>query len=291
MSEILVALSEDYTFKLGDDGIVLNTDSFGLPFVDVTRITGLDNAQYRETRRDHEGSDGGFIDAEFEKARDIIIDGDVYSDSNTVEDYLDDLKSNFAPLRDSIPLYLKSPGQDERLVYVKPLGCKYDWDSLRRTGITRAQFKMFAEDPRIYASVESVATVPFAAGASTGFGFDLGFSFGFGGSSGTDGVFVTNVGNRPTPPVFTITGPCDTPSIRDDTNGHVLSFSIILGAGETLVIDTQYKTVKLNGSVNRRGTLQDPDWFYLEPGQTFIRYNAISGVGSSMEIRFRSAWR
>lgn len=286
-----MALTEDYTFKLGDTGVVINTDSFGLPFIDVTRVSGLDNAPYRETRRDHEGSDGGFIDAEFEKARDIVIDGDVYSDTSTLENYLDQLKANFAPSQSLIPLYLKSPGQDERLIYVKPLGCKYDWDSLRRTGIIRAQFKVHAEDPRIYSSQLNSFTVAFAAGASTGIGFNLGFNFGFGGGSGTDGVIVTNVGNRSTPPTFIITGPCDTPSIRDDTNGHVLSFSIALASGETLVIDTQYKTVKLNGTVNRRGTLQEPDWFFLEPGQTYIRYNAVSGAGSSMEIRFRSAWR
>lgn len=285
-----MTLTEDLTFKLGDTGIVLNSGST-IPFVDVLSVVGLDNAPFRETRRDHEGADGGFIDAEFEKGRDVILEGEVYSDGSTMETYLDSLKSNFAPVTALVPFYFKVPGIVERLVYVKPLGCKYDWDALRRVGQAKIQFKMFAEDPRIYTSAATAVNIPFAAGASTGFGFSLGFSFGFGGSAGTDGTYVNNLGNRPTPAIFTINGPCNTPTIRDDTYGHTLSFNIVLLAGETLVVNTQYKTVKLNGTVNRRDVLIDPDWFNLQPGSTFLRYNAVSGTGSSMDISFRSAWR
>ncbi len=286
-----MALTEDLTFKLGDSGIILNTDSVGLPFVDVLIVSGLDSAPYRETRRDHEGTDGGFMDAEFEKGRDIIITGDIISNSDSTEDYLDSLKANFAPSTTLVPFYFKSPGVVERLALVKPLGCRYDWDQIRRTGQARVQFKMYAEDPRLYSVSETNVNIPFVAGASTGFGFDLGFSFGFGGSGGSDGVFVNNVGNRSTPPIFTINGPCSNPTIRDETYGHTLTFSIDLAAGETLVINTQYKTVRLNGSVNRRGTLTNADWFFLQEGQTFLRYNAITGIGSSLDVSFRSAWR
>lgn len=285
-----MALTEDYTFKLGNSGIVLNT-SPATPFVDITGVSGLDNAPYRETQRDHEGQDGGFMDAEFEKGRPIVLTGDIYATPGSVESYLDSLKANWAPSSALIPFYFKSPGISERLLFVKPLGCKYDWDTGLRIGTIPVQFKAFAEDPRLYDSTQSVASIPFAAGASTGFGFNLGFSFGFGGTSSTDGQFILNAGNRPTPLQFTINGPCDTPTIRDDTYGHALAFNIILASGETLVIDTYYKTVKLNGINNRRGKLINPDWFFLQPGSTFIRYNAVSGVGSSLDIRYRSAWR
>lgn len=284
-------LTEDLTFMLGDSGVILNADSSGLPFFDALIVSGLDSAPYRETRRDHEGADGGFMDAEYEKGRDIIISGEAYADPDSMEEYLDSLKSNYAPSTSLIPFYFKSPGVVERLALVKPLGCKYDWEQDRRMGKARVQVRMYAEDPRLYASTETSVDIPFAAGASSGFGFDLGFSFGFGGGSGSDGVFVTNSGNRSTPPVFTITGPCSNPSIRDETYGHSLQFSIDLAAGETLVIDTKYKTVRLNGTVNRRGALTNSDWFFLEPGQTFLRYNAITGTGSSLNVRFKSAWR
>lgn len=286
-----MALTEELTFKLGDTGVILNTDSISLPFVDITDVHGLDNAPYRETERDHEGADGGFLDAEFERGRPIILEGMIYANTGTMESYLDSLKANYAPSRTLVPFYFKAPGVAERLVLVKPQGCKYSWEQLRRTGQSRAQFKMYAEDPRLYTAGQTVVNIPFSAGATSGFGFNLDFNFGFGSSGGTDGSFVTNAGNRSTPVEFTIYGPCDTPTILNDTYGHTLVFNIILAVSETLVVNTQYKTVKLNGSLSRRNTLVSPDWFFLEPGQTFLRYRAVTGVGSSVDVKFRSAWR
>lgn len=285
-----MALTEDLTFMLGDSGVVLNSTT-SLPFVDVTSVLGLDNAPYRETRREHEGTDGGFIDAEFERGRDVLINAEIYTNSSTMESYLDSLKFNYAPSRTTIPFYFKAPGVEERVIYVKPLGVKYDWEQIRRIGQAKAQFKMFAEDPRIYTSIATTANVPFSAGALTGFGFNLGFPFGFGGAASTDGVFVVNAGNRPTPPTFTINGPCTGPSIRDETYGNILAFNITLASGETLVIDTQYRTVRLNGATNRRNTMTNFEWFFLNPGSTFIRYGASTGAGSSLDVSFRSAWR
>lgn len=287
-----MALTEELTFKLSDTGIVLNTDSIGLPFVDIEKVHGLDNAPYRETERDHEGTDGGFLDAEFEKGRPLILEGTIYSDTSTMEEYLDTLKANYAPSSVLVPFYYKAPSVDERVLFVKPQGCKYSWEQLRRTGQSPVQFKMYAEDSRIYTADESFTNIPFAAGATNGFSFNLSFSFGFGASGGTDGAFVTNEGNRPTPVEFTIYGPCTTPAILDETYGHNLTFDIILSASESLVVNTQHRTVKLDGVLTRRNTLVAPDWFFLQPGATFIRYRAIAGSApSSMDIRFRSAWR
>lgn len=284
-------LTDDLTFMLGNTGVVLNSEA-ARPFVDVLRVSGLDSAPFRETRRDHEGNDGGFMDAEFEKARDILIDGEVYAETDTMEEYLDLLKANYAPSPVLIPFYFKSPGVSERVCFVKPLGCRYDWDALRRLGKANIQFKMFAEDPRLYAASETSVDISFEEGATTGFGFDLGFDFGFGApTSGTGGQFVTNDGNRPTPPIFTITGPASNPSINDETYGHTLAFNIELESGQTLEINTYYKTVRLNGMANRRSTMIGADWFFLEPGQTFISYNAVTGTGSSLNVTFRSAWR
>lgn len=286
-----MALTEELTFRLGDSGVILNTDSTSLPFVDITEVVGLDNASYRETQRDHEGTDGGFMDAEFEKGRGVVLTGVAIDNTSTLETFLDSLKANYAPSTSLVPFYYKAPGVTERVLFVKPLGCNYDWQQVRRTGQARVQFRMFAEDPRLYAATLTSVNIPFATGGGTGFGFSLGFSFGFGGSSSSDGLLVTNSGNRSTPPTFTITGPVETPTIRDDTYGHVLTFNISLAAGETLVIDTQYRTVKLNGTTNRRSTLSDPDWFFLQPGQTFLRYNAVSGAGSNLNVQYRHAWR
>lgn len=286
-----MALTEDLTFKLTDTGVVLNSSVFS-PFVDIHKVTGLDSAPFRSTERDWEGNDGGFMDAEFEKGRPVILDGTVYSDTGSIEDFLDELKANYAPATSLQNFYFKSPGVSERLLFVKPLGCRYDWDELRRLGQASIQFSMFAEDPRIYDSTLLSESVPLGAVVYTGFGFDLEFSFGFGGtSSTTDQVMIDVGGNRPTPPIFVITGPVTNPRILNDDTGAELRFNITLDTSDTLTIDTKYRTVRLNSTANRRSALIAPDWFYLNPGTNTLRYRAELESASILTISYRNAWR
>lgn len=285
-----MALTEDLTFKLGNDGVVLNANSSVAPFIDVDEVDGLDSAPFRETKRDWEGNDGGFMDAEFEKGRSIIIGGTIYGDVDTLETYLDSLKANWAPSRVLVPFYFKAPGVAERVLFVKPGGVRYRWQTIRRTGRVDVQFSMFAEDPRIYTATLTTLAVPVGGTATSGFGFSLGFSFGFGTITGSLGVNAVVSGNRPTPPLFTIYGPVANPRIYNDTTGEMLQFSITLGSGETLVVDPKYKTVRLGGVTNRRSALVNPTWFFLEPGDNFLRYLTESG-GSTMDVAYRDAWR
>jgi hypothetical protein len=280
----------EYTFQLDSSGVTLNTDSI-LPYVDIDKVRGLDSAPYRETIRDHEGTDGGFIDAEFEKGRDVILSGTIYADTSSVETYLDELKANYAPVQTPIPFYLKAPGVDERVIFVKPLGIRYDWDVARRIGITDAQFLMYAEDPRIYDSTLITTSVGYGGTAGLGFAFPFGFNLNFGGGAVPSGTTVFNAGNRPTPVTFVITGPIVSPVITNSATGDVMAFSLSLSAVETLTINTRDRTVYLNGNINRRNTMTSAGWFFLEPGNNFIGFGGLSGTGSSLSIQFRSAWR
>lgn len=288
-----MTLTDDLSFKLGDTGVVLNTDAMGYPFVDIDKVTGFDSAPFRETQRDHEGDDGGYMDAEFEKGRDVILSGTLYALGDAFETFVDSLKENWGPSRTLIPLYVKAPGVGERFLYVKPLGVRYDWTALRRRGQADIQFKAFAEDPRIYDSQSTPAQINLGATVFTGRSYNKSFNFGYGGVSTTsDGVYVTVGGNRPTPPLFVITGPATNPQIVNDTASLTMAFNITLAAGETLTIDPKTKTVKLNGTTNRRNALLAPTWFYLPKGQSFIRYRAASSDPTSfLTITFRNAWR
>lgn len=282
---------DDFSYKLGDAGVVLNPNDAVMPFVDVVKITGLDSAELRVTERDHEGTDGGFLDAYFEKMRTVVLEGQVITDGSSTESYLDTLKSNWSPSRTSIPLYLQHPGVDERLVMVKPLGVRYDVDQLRRTGCADVQFVAQAEDPRVYSS--ELVTLPISQGglAATGMGFPFAGLFGFGAVVAPATTNAFNGGNRPTPAVITIPGPVTVPRIFNDTTGDVLEFNITLGAADFLVVDTYYRTVKLNGTASRRGVLTNPDWFDLTPGDNLIRYQANTEGNPNASISYRYAWR
>lgn len=288
-----MALTEELTFQLGSAGVVLNSDTASLPFVDITSVKGLDSAPFRQTERDWEGNDGTFMDAQFEKGRTIVLEGTVFANSAAMESYLDTLKANYAPSTELQQFFFKAPGVNERFLWVKSLGCRYDWDIIRRTGQASVQFQMFAEDPRIYDSTLLNAPVALGSQVYTGFGFNFGFSFGFGGVSSTaDGVTINVTGNRPTPPLFVIEGPVSNPRILNDTTGSEMIFNNIdVLNGETLEVDAKYRTVKLNGVTNRRNTLVQPQWFFLEPGSNFIRYRAATSLASTMNIYYYPAYR
>jgi tail protein len=280
----------DLTFKLGDNGFVLNSD-ISLPFVDIDRVSGLDSPPFRETVRDHEGTDGGYLDAEFEKGRDLSLEGTAYCDVNNVETFLDTIKANYAPVRNPVPFYVKADGSvAERVLFVKPRGVRYDWDLLRRTGQTPIQFLLYAEDPRIYTNVLQTIPVPFGGLATTGFGFSFGFNLSFGATVPATGATITVGGNRPAPAVLHIVGPIVDPRIINETDSKTLAFVITLSASDTLDIDLANRTVVLNGNVNRRNTLQTPDWFLFNPGNTFLRFGGASGTGT-LSVIFRDAWR
>jgi hypothetical protein len=291
----MTVLTQDLTFKYTDTGVVLNTDPPG-DFIDIDRITGLDNAPYRETERDHEGVDGGFLDAEFEKSRSVTLSGTVYSTPTTIMALLDQLKENFAPTRVPQPLYLLMGSVGERVIFAKSRGCLFDITTAYRTGTTPIKFEMLAEDPIIYDSALQTAPVPLGVTVGTGIGFPLGFPFDFGAvAPGVDGVDVYNAGNRPAPATLTIaggTGVTD-PIIVNDATGSTLKFvGLTLSSTDTLVIDLRNKTVTLNGSTNRRSKLINPQWFYLAKGINHIRYRAaVTGTGSTLTVAWRNPRR
>lgn len=287
-----MTLTDDFSFMLGDSGLVLNPDDNDtLPFVDIIRVTGLDNAPYRETERDHEGVDGGFLDAEFEKGRPVILEGSAYGEPFFLIPFLESLKENYSPSTTLIPFYFKLPSLPERVMFVKPRGCRYDIDTAIRHGETPIQFQVYAEDPRQYSSDLSTYVIPWTQAATDGFGFNLAFSFGFGAAGSSDGLEIVIGGSRPTPAIMTITGPVDTPRIVNDTLGKTMLFNTTLSNTDVLTIDTANRTVKLNNSVSRRSALAEPTWFFLEPGSQFIRYQGVTGSGSFLTIQFRNAWR
>ncbi len=286
-----MTLTDNFSFKYRDDGVVLNGDSTSLPFIDVLGVDGLDNAPFRATNRVREGDDGGFLDAEFEDMRTIVLDGNIYADPTAVETLLDSLKSNFAPQRTAQPFYLLAPGTTERIIFCKSLGMRYKWGTDRGLGIVAFQIQLQAEDPAIYGAAQTLTTN--LVGVSTGYGFNKGFPFGFGGSTSTAGaVTLTNTGNRETGAQLVITGPVTDPAVVHDGTGNRLQFDIDLATGETLVIDLRNRTVLLNGTTNRRGKMLGTSrWFKLSPGSNSIRFLGTSAGTPTLGVTFRPAYR
>ncbi len=73
-------------------------------------------------------------------------------------------------------------------------------------------------------------------------------------------------------------------------SGQELVFDLALAPGQQLWIDFKAKTVKLNGTTSRSGSLRRPDsnWWAIPPGSHAVRF---AGAGAAtIEVRSRSAW-
>jgi hypothetical protein len=119
---------------------------------------------------------------------------------------------------------------------------------------------------------------------TSGVGFPAGFPLAFGASAG--GSFgLTNAGNAPSPAVFTITGPCMTPTITNTATGAYIALNITLGAGDTLVIDTKAQVVTLNGTANRNNTVViGTKFFKIVPGLNTIQFSTRDPIAVAAQL-------
>lgn len=156
-------------------------------------------------------------------------------------------------------------------------------------GIAEAVVELVATDPRIYTNGLNTDTVDLE-NAAGGVSFPLTFPFTFG-SSSTGSIQAVNSGNFPAPVVLTIDGPITNPSVLNNTTGEELAFTITLASGESLVIDTEARTVLLNGTASRYSTLStDSVWFDLQPGTTELKLTGSTAGSPLLTAEWRSAW-
>lgn len=286
---------DDWEFQYRDDGIVLNEDYNGrLPFVDITTIQGLDAAPVRTATRQHEGMVGAFIDADLETQRTVVVKGTIYMDPDLGQIYLDKLKSNYAPSNDPLPFYFKHPEIEERVVFAKSQGLRYDIDQLRRVGRTQMQVELLCGDPRIYSS-RLLTVVSFGEPNPSevpGHGFPESFPVGFGGPGRrfVRAAQAFNAGNRPVPAIIRFPGPQRNPKVRHEQTGNHLAYNISVGPGQQLVVDLATRQVHLSGQNRRNKQEAGSRWFLLQEGINFLRYTKDS-IEGEMFVDYRYGWR
>jgi hypothetical protein len=161
----------------------------------------------------------------------------------------------------------------------------------RRTGTW--QFK--ATDPKIYNANSSTEVTALGTGGGSGLSFGPGgvaWPAAFGSQPTGGGVVVTNIGPAATWPVFTLDGPLTGPAITNLDTGRRLMFnpSFVIAAGQQVVIDTDAKTVLLNG-VGRRDALTVAQWFPIDGDTTVhIGFTAAAAEAGQLRVAWVDAW-
>lgn len=289
-------LDQDYTYQFGEAGLLINGEST-LPFVDVKNIAGMDVPPVRLTERTRPGTDGGYLTAEYTEMRTVVIEADVYAEPTEVERYLDDLKSNFAPSRFDQPLFVRNT-EFERVLYCKCIGFKYDLAQVTRLGIVPVQIQLKAADPAFYGNLINLTLAIASEESNIGRGYPRTYPLSFGGAIPPTTLSVTNSGNKDTGGILRIHGPVRNPVVYlRDTTSNEGGFHLIMtiGLGEWVDINTNNRTVLLNGTANRRGRLTTTSqWFKFPRGNSTLQFTGEridSDNAPMLEVFFRPAWR
>jgi hypothetical protein len=160
-----------------------------------------------------------------------------------------------------------------------------------KAGAFEFSVQVTAPDPLRYSAELRTATCPLPSSAG-GVKFPLSFPLDFGPGSSGGRLSLDNAGTVATWPTWRISGPCADPVIVNTQTGEELAFQIRLAAGEVLVVDTDARTVLLQGLASRRSAmLPHSRWFPLLRGGIDIAFRAATyDPAARLTAEWRDAW-
>lgn len=153
-----------------------------------------------------------------------------------------------------------------------------------------AVIELFATDPRIYSDTLNTVTLTRETSVA-GHIWPQTWPMNWGGAVASGSTIVTNTGTFPAEMVLRFGGPVSDPGVENVTTGATLTFGIGLAAGEYLLVDTDARSVLLNGTASRYSTLlAGSTWPNLALGDNDIRFTAATATDAPLTITWRSAW-
>lgn len=258
----------DYQYQFKDNGFLINGDS-ALPFIDVSKVTGLsDLPDYDIKEDDIDGQDGSALTVRFSKHRVITIEGTIYASPSTIESTMDTLNANFLPDNVEWPFYFKLPGVAQRYCNCKALSFKADADALRRIGATSCLITLGAQNP--HKRVDNATTTLAVSGTN---------------------YAVTNNGNTKTYPTFTINGGTMTSiTLTNATTGESLTLTRSFVSTDVVKVDMRNGLVYVNGIQN--SAIASGTFWGISAGTTQnIKFTwAGTTVASSVKADTYSGW-
>lgn len=294
--------------SLLDYGFAFNDFEFGggNSVYQIMTLDGLEDLPVIRNQDDNRGyQDGMWTGRDFLSGRTLIFVMTVRGDSNySMSHYLDLLQRNLVPQQQGTGLLqFKLPNNTlQRLnarVRRRAITINTDYSS----GLATATYEFFCPDPRYYDNAEQstdLINATAVAGRTYNRVYTTPPNYGgnnplesgmyFGGGAGAPNL-ITNIGWATTNPVITIQGPCVNPKVTNVTAGYFLQVDTAMGTGDTLVLNTDLRTVTLNG-INRRALLNNAStWFAAPPGTSYYTFTATGTDGNTAcVVSWRSAY-
>lgn len=283
------------------DGMQATLGSLALGTVDADGVAwylqtleGWDSPDSRSEFTDREADHGSWASPVYLSSRPITLGGTIVAPSrDLLEDAMEQVRVA-AGLADTVLTVAETvPKQATVRRSGKPL-MQYITD-------TKATYSVLvtAADPRRYSTTLSTATTALPS-TTGGLVLPATFPVTFSATTVAGSITAANSGSIETRPILTITGPVTAPSIAalyPDGTVRQLIYALDLAAGDVLTIDTDARTVLLNGTVSRRRFLTVSGPWPVIPaannGPSVVTYQFQSpayNATATLTATWRSAW-
>lgn len=271
----------------------------------ILSVDGLEDLPAIRNQDDNRGYiDGMFTGRDFLSGRSIIISLQVLGGSgSSMQTNLKTLQNNLIPQQAGVGvLNFQIPGSNLQRVGARVRRRAVTIDPDFTYGKATVTYEFFCPDPRRYDEtlytrdltiVSSVTgrtydRVYTAAGGTIQNPSGTGMSFG--GGVSTNNLIINN-GNTTTYPTITIYGPATNPVITNSTANKSLVLNYTMATSDIIVLDTDFRSVTLNG-VSRRAILDNSStWFGADPGNNYYNFSATgTSASTSCVVSWRSAY-
>jgi hypothetical protein len=271
----------------------------------IMTLDGLEDLPVIRNQDDNRGyQDGMWTGRDFLSGRTLIFVITIRGDANnSMQQNLDAMQAALVPQQQGTGLLqFQIPDSALQRVNARVRRRNIQINTDYSSGMATATYEFFCPDPRYYDNAEqstdliNAATtagrtydrVYTATQSPNANPFETGMSYG-GGSTAAN--IIQNDGWATTYPLITITGPCINPKVTDVTAGGFLLIDSAIGTEDTLVLNTDLRTVTLNG-VNRRALLNNSStWFAAPPGTSYYTFTATATDGNtSCVVTWRNAY-
>jgi hypothetical protein len=272
----------------------------------IMTIDGLEDLPVIRNQDDNRGyQDGMWTGRDFLSGRTLTFVMTIRGDSNySMNYYLDLLQANLVPQQQGTGLLqFQLPGSGIQRFNARVRRRAITINTSYSSGLATATYEFFCPDPRYYddnlqstdlinattvagRTYNRVYTEPPNSGSNNP--YESGMYYG--GGAGSPNL-ITNNGWTTTYPTITIQGPAINPRVTNVSAGLYLQIDTTLGTEDELVLNTDYRTVTLNG-VSRRALLNNAStWFAAPPGTSYYTFTATGTDGNTAcVVSWRSAY-